>query len=293
MKKSDLEKIHLFCSVSLNQIEEINQVLIPSIINQKCVQNIELTLINYNADNKIKPDKISNREILKINILNPSNPVGFGEAFNFAFKKIKPEKFFILINPDTYLHNITISELISSFNNNIAIVEARQLPFSHPKDPSCTDIVETNWSSGSCTLIDSKFFKSVNGFDPNYWMYLEDVDLSWKAWIAHYKVIHNPKAIVYHFTGVYFRYHPNSYEIEDFWSMRNFLYISYVYWGERGLNKAKTLLNKSNYNNEIKKEAIKSFEKLKNSKTIKHIKVPNYLKNKIKIFGYNKFSELP
>ena len=56
-------------------------------------------------------------------------------------------------------------------------MEARQLPFTHPKDTPKEETFETNWASGCCLLINSLFFEKVNGFDPNYWMYLEDVDL--------------------------------------------------------------------------------------------------------------------
>jgi GT2 family glycosyltransferase len=88
-------------------------------------------------------------------------------------------------------------------------------------------------------LINSEFFKKVSGFDPLYWMYLEDVDLSWKSWINGYKVIQNPRAIAYHFTGLYFSYLPNSYYLEDFWSLRNFFYISYVLLGKFRFKKSK------------------------------------------------------
>ncbi|KKP43144.1 MAG: glycosyltransferase-like protein [candidate division WS6 bacterium GW2011_GWC1_33_20] len=294
MKKSTKLKINLFCSISKGRIEEVNKVLIPSIVKQKGVGTIILTLINYKADREInREDFVSNNTNLEIRIVNPDKPLGFGESHNLAFQKVTPEDFFFILNPDIALGEGCLVQMMNCFNKDVGIVEPTQFPFAHPKDKMKKQIIETNWASGCCLLINSKFFKEIGGFDKNFWMYLEDVDLSWKSWIQGYSVLHNPRAIVNHYTGLYFKYNSNSYEIEDFWSMRNFLYISYIYWGDSGLRKAKRILLKTEYNQQIKKEAIKSFEDLKQKVKIEHINVPKILENKIKIFGYNKFSKYP
>lgn len=293
MKNKSLE-LNIFCSISKGRISEVKDVLIPSIEEQNTDMKRNLYLINYTARRDIQLKEFNNSKKINLQILNPTKPLGFGDSHNFAFKKVKPKNYFLIINPDISLHRDCIEELIKGWNRKIGIVEARQLPFSHPKDFPQEDIFETNWASGSCILINTKMFEKIGGFDSNFWMYLEDVDLSWKSWINGYSVIQNPKAIAYHFTGVYFSYTPNSYSLEDFWSIRNFLYISFVYWGKRGYIKAKKLLNSvEHYNRGIKLEAIKSFDLLMERGNITRINVPNSLKDRIKIFGYNKFSKYP
>jgi GT2 family glycosyltransferase len=136
-------------------------------------------------------------------------------------------------------------------------------------------------------------FEEIGGFDENYWMYLEDVDLSWRSWIAGYKVLQNPRAIANHFTGLYFKYDNNSYTIEHFWSIRNFLYISYKFFGRSGLQQALEMVDKLGYKGNLKTKAISNFKKLKARKTIEQVDVPDELNNLIHIFGYNKFSEYP
>jgi len=287
------ENLNVFCSISMSRIEEVNKLLIPSLQNQLSIKNINLYLINYKADNKITIQDFIRKDKIKMKVLNPKKSVGFGEAHNYAFKTVKPKGNFLIINPDIFLDRECIIEMIKVFDKKTGLVEARQLPFIHPKDGGQTGIFETNWASGCCLLINSKFFKKIGGFDTNYWMYLEDVDLSWKSWINGYRVIQNSQAIVYHYTGAYFKYSYNNYELEHFWSIRNFLYISYVYFKEKGLKQAIKLLDKQGLDLKLKNKAKLNFKNLRTSNTIKHVEVPSKLKERIKIFDFNKFSEYP
>lgn len=292
MTKKEDNTIHIFCSASKSRLEEVNNLLIPSLEQQTVKNKIHLTLVDYTGKRTFSTKEIKNKK-LNIDILYPDKPLGFGESHNFAFYKTKPNKYFLIINPDIYMDKNCLKELLGSFTKDVGLVEARQLPFTHPKDTPHKKTFETNWASGCCLLINSIFFEQVHGFDSNYWMYLEDVDLSWKAWINGFRVIQNPKAVVYHYTGLYFRYSHNSYEIEDFWSMRNFLYISYVYFGNKGVKKAKNLISKTSYPEEFINKTIENFEGfLARNKPYK-IKIPTDCNEKIKIYGYNKFSENP
>lgn len=292
MTKIDNNTIHIFCSASKSRLKEVNNLLIPSLEKQTIRNKILLTLVDYTGKKTFSKEDIKSNK-LDINILYPNKALGFGESHNFAFYKTKPHKFFLIINPDIYMDKNCLKELVSSFKKDVALVEARQLPFTHPKDTPKEETFETNWASGCCLLINSLFFEKVKGFDPNYWMYLEDVDLSWKAWINEYKVVQNPRAVVYHYTGIYFRYNQNSYEIEDFWSMRNFLYISYIYFGAKGVKKAKEWISKTSYPKEFRNKAIENFKELMSKNEPERIMVPTYCNERIKIYGYNKFSEHP
>ena len=50
-------------------------------------------------------------------------------------------------------------------------------------------------------IIRKKIFKELNGFDEKFFVSFEDVDLGWRTWISGYKVVINPKSIVYHLGG--------------------------------------------------------------------------------------------
>jgi len=51
---------------------------------------------------------------------------------------------------------------------------------------------------GCSYLIRKDVFEQVGGFDKEFFMYAEELDLSWRTWIAGHRVITVPQAIVHH-----------------------------------------------------------------------------------------------
>ncbi|NIM46572.1 MAG: hypothetical protein GTN40_00210 [Candidatus Aenigmarchaeota archaeon] len=291
MRKS-IGTIQIFCSVSQKEIVQVKTWLIPSLMRQKGVGKIILYLINYSGEGRVYK---GSKNIGKVSVkeIDNSRPRGFGEAFNYLFNIVKPRDCFLIVNPDIYLHEICIGEMVQKMlrSRDIGIVEARQLPFEHPKEFN-KKTKETPWATGSCMLVNSEFFKEVGGFDKNFWMYCEDVDLSWQAWLKDYRVLHNPDAIAYHFTGLYFEYNDYQYYLEHFWSARNFIYLMYKYWRKRGEKKAIKIFLKTRFPEYFKKEVLESYKELKEKSTIPMLKERqklNSLKDKIKVLGFNRY----
>ena len=65
-----------------------------------------------------------------------------------------------------------------------------------------------DWVSGACFLARRSAWDAIGGFDPSYFMYLEDVDLCWRAWRAGWEVGYVPEAEVMHIQGVSTDRHP-------------------------------------------------------------------------------------
>ncbi len=61
---------------------------------------------------------------------------------------------------------------------------------------------EVDWVSGACFLIMRSAFEALGGFDEAYFMYMEDVDLCWRARQAGWRVAFEPEATVVHAQGV-------------------------------------------------------------------------------------------
>jgi GT2 family glycosyltransferase len=51
---------------------------------------------------------------------------------------------------------------------------------------------------GGAMLIHRQAFLDVGGFDPDFFMYFEDIDLGWRLWILGHEVAFAPKAVCYH-----------------------------------------------------------------------------------------------
>lgn len=57
------------------------------------------------------------------------------------------------------------------------------------------------FASGGAALFDKLAFQDVGGFDPDFFLYQEDVDLGWRLWLRGYECAISAESIVYHRGG--------------------------------------------------------------------------------------------
>lgn len=57
------------------------------------------------------------------------------------------------------------------------------------------------FAEGSSLFIRKDVFDSLGGFDEKHFIFLEDLDLAWRAQLLGYKVEAVPQAVIYHFAG--------------------------------------------------------------------------------------------
>jgi len=60
---------------------------------------------------------------------------------------------------------------------------------------------EIFYVEGSSLMIRKALFHRLGGFDAKYFMFHDDIDLTWRAWLMNYRVVPVPEAIVYHMYG--------------------------------------------------------------------------------------------
>ncbi len=60
---------------------------------------------------------------------------------------------------------------------------------------------EIFWTTGAAMIIGSKLWKSIGGFDADYFAHLEEIDLCWRLQRAGFKVMIEPLSVVYHEGG--------------------------------------------------------------------------------------------
>lgn len=133
--------------------------------------------------------------------LSLSTNAGFGAAHNNNFRHAGTE-FCLAANIDLAFEKDTITKILQTAvldSTNVASWEARQKPHEHPKLYNPVTL-ETTWSSSACTLFRLSAFWSVGGYDDTFFMYGEDVDLSWRLRAAGYKLKYCPSAVCWHYT---------------------------------------------------------------------------------------------
>ena len=69
--------------------------------------------------------------------------------------------------------------------------------------------------------------------DELYFLYAEDVDLSWRAWLKGYRVLYEPAAQIIHFTNGRFE-RDDLISNEQYYGLRNFILISRKFFGKKG-----------------------------------------------------------
>lgn len=60
---------------------------------------------------------------------------------------------------------------------------------------------EVDWVSGAAFLVRSEVIEKIGTFDPDYFMFCEDVDWCWRTWRAGYKVVYYPMSVITHAIG--------------------------------------------------------------------------------------------
>jgi len=63
------------------------------------------------------------------------------------------------------------------------------------------DAISVDWSSGAAMVTRSELYKNAGGFDSDFFAHMEEIDLCWRIRRAGYKIICEPKSIVYHVGG--------------------------------------------------------------------------------------------
>jgi GT2 family glycosyltransferase len=105
----------------------------------------------------------------------------------------------LIMNPDVMLAPDALVELARPLaDDRVGVVEARQLPVEHPKEYD-RSTGETGWATTACALTRGPLIRSLRGFDAEaFFLYCDDVDFSWRARLAGFKIVFQPSALAFH-----------------------------------------------------------------------------------------------
>jgi hypothetical protein len=278
------------CVYGEGHIEHIEACLIPALQSASNL-TIQFRTMNYDPASRHRLESGWRFGIRVEDVANVAHgKTGFAENHNALFSHENPRKYFVIINPDCIPHEKSIDFLIRRMNEGgakVGIVEGRQWPFEHPKEYDLRTNY-TNWASGAFQLIDSKFYDSIGGMDPVYFLYMEDVDLSWQAWLNGYSVLYEPGSVTTHFSGGPF-YQSDLVSAEQFFGLRNFIIISRKFFGMDGEDRAIELLRR--HHDHLLADQVISEYKFKFSNAISN-RYSRMSHEKVKIYDVGLFHKL-
>jgi GT2 family glycosyltransferase len=194
---------------------------INSVIEKFNNFDYEIIIID-NASSDGSLEEINKIFFEKIKIIKNDSNIGFGPANNKAAKIANGDYLFFL-NSDTILESGDLGEIDGYFkkNKNVGIIgpqlilqNGKHQPYSNGSFPSLfnvlfqkfnkdchNEISEADWVSGAALIIRKEIFLKLKGFDENFFMYFEDIDLCKLTKNLGYKVIYFPRFIVKHLLG--------------------------------------------------------------------------------------------
>jgi GT2 family glycosyltransferase len=177
-----------------------------SIKAQTILNQIETVMVdNYSTDDSVAVARKLLADFPSAGIVrNPEN-LGFCEGNNSGARAARGRYLFFL-NNDTWLEADCMERLIAG-TEKIGAVASTPLVLNYPDNsyqdfgfygfdffglpsPSATATHSREiFIAGGCSyLIRSDVFKQLGMFDPEYFIYSDDADLSWRVWLAGYKV---------------------------------------------------------------------------------------------------------
>lgn len=157
-------------------------------------------------------------------ILNKTND-GFAKGNNDCLKLALAEGFdyFILFNMDMIIDRSAVRKMIevAEQDTRYGVVQARVM--LHPDTTKVNSLGNythflgfgacvgykdeyhkinkpqlINYPSGAAVLFSREVLEKIGLFDEEFWMYNEDQDIGWRAWLAGYKCVLARDAVVYH-----------------------------------------------------------------------------------------------
>ena len=106
---------------------------------------------------------------------------------------------YVCANPDGFFHPAALERVarMMALRGGNALIECTQFPIEHPK---VFDIgaMRTPWLSGAALAISRRVYDKIGGFDDGFFMYCEDVDLSWRARAQGFETLVCPTALFVH-----------------------------------------------------------------------------------------------
>jgi N-acetylglucosaminyl-diphospho-decaprenol L-rhamnosyltransferase len=124
--------------------------------------------------------------------------------------------YLLFLNPDTWLEPDCLEKLISEVRlQNVQAAQPAIFSYSGEAPDSygvdgldfmgtfsqtlpCQKTKEIMVVSGSCFLIEKSVFQKLGGFDEEFFMYADEDDLSFRLWLAGYRAVVVPQAILHH-----------------------------------------------------------------------------------------------
>lgn len=199
----------------------------------KCVKSIlktnypdfEVLIVDCLTKNieKIIKSNVSDR---RVKVVHFDVDIGSSEAHNVGFKNSDPRSTYVaFLDNDTEVDPNWLMEAIKVFQQyqKVGAVQSKLLLLDNRKvyngtgdfidyhgfaagnrgrleiDDGQYDKIDEIFSPrGAAFVVRKDVYKEIGGMDPDFFVYVDDIDLGWRIWLSGHRVMFAYKSVVYH-----------------------------------------------------------------------------------------------
>jgi GT2 family glycosyltransferase len=180
------------------------------------------TIVVDNASND-RSIELTSEQFPQVRLIRNSSNVGFATAVNQGVAATDAD-WILLLNNDATIAPGALDLLVDAGGPPDVGAVAAQMRFAgdphvinsagigvdalgvafdrflgvHIDDPEASRPSEVFGASGGAALYRRAMLEQIGGFDPTYFVYLEDVDVAWRAQQAGWRAVYVPRAVVHH-----------------------------------------------------------------------------------------------
>lgn len=159
-------------------------------------------------------------EFPEVALRTPDENLGYGAGNNAGVREIDT-KYTVILNPDTKVENRCFDSLLRPLSKHTHLITTpkiltydgsrintcgntdhftglgftrglHQPPTEHSEQELVSGI------SGACFALRTELYRELGGFDESFFLYMEDVELSWRAALNGVDILYVPDAVIYH-----------------------------------------------------------------------------------------------
>ncbi len=252
---------------------------IEACLQSVCAQtypSIEVVVVdNASQDGS---ERLIQKKFPQIRLIQSGYNSGWGLACNTGMHAAESD-YIVLLNNDAYMEKNCVKEMVKAIEQNprYGACASRILLWHEPEKAEVCGLViypdgsscgrgrlgpagrylkseEVFGASGCCNLYRRSMIAEVGDFDPDFFIYCDDTDISWRQQLAGWKCVYAPEAVAYHehslAAGSYSPF--KAYHVERnrifiafkcfpwpflvgslFWSVWRYSYQCYLAWAEK------------------------------------------------------------
>lgn len=213
---------------------------LASVLQQNYPNYEVLVVDNASSDGSVE---FVEQEFSTVRVIRNETNLGFGGANNVGASRATGE-YLAFLNQDTVVEPDWLAELLTPLEEDpeAALATSKILLMAQPdKINTCGN--QTHYTglsfcrgvgqpadnfdqleivdavAGAAFLIRKSVFEKIGRFDERFFLYMEDIDLSWRARLAGYTCLYVPNSVIYHEYALTFGPDKSFYQERNRWLM--------------------------------------------------------------------------